>query len=172
MLKQFAVFASLGVALAACTSGTEIPAAEAPHAIADDRSKQPLAPLPTPSKYRWPVKGKIISGFGKDLSGKHNDGINIAAPLGANVAAAEEGIVAYAGNDLKGYGNLVLIRHAGSWVTAYAHLNKMVVQPGERVRQGQVIGQVGKTGTVGEPQLHFELRRNSTPVDPILHLSN
>ncbi len=117
----------------------------------------------------WPVQGRVIARFGKTKNGK-NEGINIAAPEGAPVRAAADGVVAYAGNELKDYGNLVLIRHKGGWVTAYAHNKALKVKRGDRVRQGQVIASVGRTGAVRTPQLHFELRKGATPVDPLVHL--
>jgi murein DD-endopeptidase MepM/ murein hydrolase activator NlpD len=123
-------------------------------------------------KFRWPVKGRIISSYGKRSDGTHNDGINLAVPQGTEVHAVEGGKVAYAGNELKGYGNLVLIRHPNGWVTAYAHADRLLVNYDQEVSRGQVIAKVGKTGSVDEPQLHFELRRDSRPVDPIPHLGN
>lgn len=127
-------------------------------------------PDPTPrtaSKFRWPVKGRIISRFGSKPNGARNDGINIAVPVGTSVKAAENGVVAYAGNELKGYGNLVLIRHADNWVTAYAHNSNLLVQRGDRVTRGQIIAKAGQTGSVTSPQLHFEIRRGSEAVDPL-----
>lgn len=119
------------------------------------------------SKLRWPVRGRIVSGFGKRNDGTHNDGINVAVPLGTNIHAAESGMVAYAGNELKGYGNLVLIRHDNGWVTAYAHADKLLVKRGDRIRRGDVIAKAGKTGDVAQPQLHFEVRQGQKPVNPI-----
>ncbi len=124
------------------------------------------------TKFRWPVRGRVIAGFGKRPDGTHNDGINLAVPLGTEVHAAEAGRVAYAGNELKGYGNLILIRHPNGWVSAYAHAEQMLVKSGDTVRRGQVIARAGKTGTVDQPQLHFELREGSRPVDPLPHLAN
>ena len=118
------------------------------------------------NKLRWPVEGKIISAFGQRPDGTHNDGVNLAVPLGTDVHAAEAGTVAYAGNELKGYGNLILVRHDNGWVTAYAHANEMLVSRGDVVRRGQVIAKAGKTGQVDQPQLHFELRQGQKPVDP------
>jgi murein DD-endopeptidase MepM/ murein hydrolase activator NlpD len=123
-------------------------------------------------KFRWPVRGRIIAGFGKRPDGSHNDGVNVAVPQGTEVYAAEAGKVAYAGNELKGYGNLVLIRHANGWVSAYAHADQILVRPNDEVRRGQVIARAGKTGAVDQPQLHFELRQGSRPVDPVPHLAN
>ncbi len=117
-------------------------------------------------KLRWPARGKVIAGFGGRPDGTHNDGINVSVPLGTEVHAAESGVVAYAGSELKGYGNLVLIRHDNGWVTAYAHNDELLVKRGDKIKRGQVIGKAGKTGTVDQPQVHFELRQGSKPVDP------
>ncbi len=117
-------------------------------------------------KLRWPATGKIIAGFGGRPDGTHNDGINVSVPLGTDVHAAESGVVAYAGSELKGYGNLVLLRHDNGWVTAYAHNDELLVKRGDKIKRGQVIGKAGKTGTVDQPQVHFELRQGSKPVDP------
>ncbi|MBX9683111.1 MAG: LysM peptidoglycan-binding domain-containing M23 family metallopeptidase [Hyphomicrobium sp.] len=117
-------------------------------------------------KLRWPASGKVIAGFGGRPDGTHNDGINLSVPLGTDVHAAESGVIAYAGSELKGYGNLVLVRHDNGWVTAYAHNDELLVKRGDKVKRGQVIGKAGKTGTVDQPQVHFELRQGSKPVDP------
>lgn len=130
------------------------------------------APAPDPApparsgRFAWPVRGTIMSAFGAKPGGLQNDGINIAAPRGTPVRAAEHGVVVYAGNELKGFGNLLLIRHADGWMSAYAHLDEAVVARGAQVQRGQVIGQVGQTGGVATPQLHFELRRGGRAVDP------
>jgi murein DD-endopeptidase MepM/ murein hydrolase activator NlpD len=113
-----------------------------------------------------PVNGKIISQFGPKKDGRHNDGINIRAPLGSNVLSAETGEVVYAGNDIEAYGNLVLIRHDNNYVTTYAHLQDIYVKKGDKISKGQKIGSVGSTGRVDEPQLHFEIRKGKTPVNP------
>jgi murein DD-endopeptidase MepM/ murein hydrolase activator NlpD len=118
------------------------------------------------SKLRWPVAGKVISGFGPRADGTHNDGVNVAAPMGTDVHAAESGVVAYAGDELKGYGNLVLLRHDNGWVTAYAHADEIMVKRGDRIKRGQVIAKAGRTGQVDQPQVHFELRQGQKPVDP------
>jgi murein DD-endopeptidase MepM/ murein hydrolase activator NlpD len=115
----------------------------------------------------WPVAGEIASGFGPKANGRFNDGVNIGAPEGTPVKATADGIVTYAGNELRGYGNLILIRHEGGWVSAYGHNERTLVVTGERVRKGQVIARVGRTGGVACPQLHFELRRGTTAVDPL-----
>ena len=120
--------------------------------------------------FRWPVRGRVISAFGAKPDGTRNEGVNIAVPEGADVHAAADGVVAYAGNELKGYGNLVLIRHRNGWVTAYAHNRELFVKRGDRIRRGQVIAKAGKTGAVKTPQLHFEIRKGATAVNPLKHL--
>ncbi len=135
-----------------------------------------VGPLPKPppragKTFLWPVKGKIVTRFGPQKGGRRNDGINILAPRGAAVRAAENGVVAYAGNELAGYGNLLLIRHAGGWTTAYAHNDTLLVRRGDIVRRGQVIARVGSTGGVSRPQAHFEIRRGAEAVDPLKLLS-
>ena len=127
-------------------------------------------PASASGKFRWPARGRVIAAFGKRPDGTHNDGINIAVPQGTEIHAAESGRVAYAGNELKGYGNLVLIRHDNGWVSAYAHADQILVKRDDLVRRGQVIAKAGKTGTVDQPQLHFELRQGAKPVDPTPHL--
>lgn len=118
-------------------------------------------------EFRWPARGRIIQGF---KSGG-NDGINISVPEGTSVRAAEDGKVAYAGNALKGYGNLVLIRHPNGFVSAYANNGELNVKNGDTVKRGQVIAKSGQSGDVASPQLHFELRKGSTPVDPTSYLA-
>ncbi len=120
--------------------------------------------------FLWPVEGRIISAFGDNPNGGRNDGINISAERGTPVRAAEAGEVSYVGNELKSYGNLILIRHDNGFVTAYAHTDGVHVKRGERVERGQVIGSVGDTGDVSEVQLHFELRNGTRPVDPTPYL--
>jgi murein DD-endopeptidase MepM/ murein hydrolase activator NlpD len=132
-------------------------------------------PAPDPmsgNSFRWPVKGRVISGFGTRPDGGHNDGIDVAVPQGTSVKAAENGVVAYSGNELKGYGNLVLIRHANNWVSAYANNEELLVKRGDKVRRGQIIAKAGATGGVSQPQVHFELRKGSRPVDPTKHMSD
>jgi murein DD-endopeptidase MepM/ murein hydrolase activator NlpD len=120
--------------------------------------------------FAWPVQGKVISAFGSSKDGTKNDGINIAAPSGAPVVAAADGIVAYAGNELRGFGNMILIRHDGGYVTAYAHNASLLVKKGDKVKRGQTIARVGATGAVFGPQLHFEIRKGTQPVDPMSFL--
>jgi murein DD-endopeptidase MepM/ murein hydrolase activator NlpD len=117
-------------------------------------------------EFRWPVTGRILSPFGGTTGGERNDGINIAATQGEPVHAAAAGTVTYCGNELKGYGNLVLIRHDGGYVTAYAHADSILVGRGDRVSAGQVIATAGSTGDVAAPQLHFEIRHGIKPLDP------
>ena len=124
----------------------------------------------TPS-FRWPVRGRVIQGFGPKGNGQQNDGINLAVPEGTSVKAAEDGVVAYAGNELKGYGNLVLVRHSNGFVTAYAHASEVSVKRGDAVKRGQIIAKAGQTGNVTSPQLHFEIRKGATPVDPGQYLN-
>jgi murein DD-endopeptidase MepM/ murein hydrolase activator NlpD len=112
------------------------------------------------------VQGPVLSKFGPKGQGLSNDGVNIAAPKGSPVVAASNGIVVYAGNEMKGFGNLVLIRHQGGWVTAYAHLDRTLVAKDAVVAKGDMIGTVGKTGNVASPQLHFETRFKDKPIDP------
>ena len=128
-------------------------------------------PLPAPPAkaghgFIWPVKGDVILEYGSTGKGQHNDGINIAAPRGTAVVAAESGVVAYAGNELRGFGNLLLIKHDEGWMTAYAHNDQLLVRRGEVVKRGQKIALVGDSGGVSQPQLHFELRQGTRAIDP------
>ena len=132
------------------------------------KTAEPAGGLPS---FRWPVRGRVIAGFGPKPNGLQNDGINLAVPEGTPVKAAEDGVVAYAGNELKGYGNLVLVRHSNGFVTAYAHASEIMVKRGDEVKRGQVIAKSGQTGNVTAPQLHFEIRKGSTPVDPAQYLN-
>jgi murein DD-endopeptidase MepM/ murein hydrolase activator NlpD len=116
--------------------------------------------------FRWPVNGRVITAFGPKPSGQQNDGINVSVPEGTPIKAAEDGVVAYAGNELKTYGNLVLVRHSNGYVTAYAHASEIMVKRDDPVKRGQIIAKAGQTGSVAAPQLHFEIRKGSTPVDP------
>jgi murein DD-endopeptidase MepM/ murein hydrolase activator NlpD len=122
-------------------------------------------------KFRWPANGRVISGFGLMTNGQQNDGINIAVPENTPIKAAEDGVVAYAGNELKGYGNLVLVRHSNGYVTAYAHAKELMVKRGDQVKRGQVIARSGQSGNVNAPQLHFEVRKGASPLDPTKFLS-
>ena len=127
------------------------------------KTAEPGGAMPS---FRWPVRGRVIAGFGSKPNGAQNDGINLAVPEGTPIKAADDGVVAYAGNELKGYGNLVLIRHSNGYVSAYAHAKELLVKRGDTIKRGQVIAHAGQTGNVTSPQLHFEIRKGSTPVDP------
>ncbi len=132
-------------------------------------------PLPAPparskSGFRWPVEGALASRFGPKEGGLHNDGINIVAQQGTPVRSAEAGVVVYASNALEGYGNLLLLKHADGWLTAYAHNERLLVNKGDRIEKGQVIARVGATGGVTEPQLHFEIRKGRRALDPLDYL--
>jgi murein DD-endopeptidase MepM/ murein hydrolase activator NlpD len=131
---------------------------------------KPVTTAATMPTFRWPVRGRVINGFGPKTAGAQNDGINVAVPEGTPVKAAEDGVVAYAGNELKSYGNLVLIRHSNGYVTAYAHASEIMVKRDEPIKRGQVIAKSGQTGNVTGPQLHFEIRKGSSPVDPTPYL--
>jgi murein DD-endopeptidase MepM/ murein hydrolase activator NlpD len=146
------------------------PAASAapPRAVPEspDSGSAETPPAARAGAFLWPVRGHILANYGTKPDGTHNDGINIAAPRGAAVQAVDAGVVAYTGNELRGYGNLVLVKHANGWISAYAHCDAILVKRGEKVGRGQVIARVGSTGNVTEPQLHFELRRGQHAVDP------
>jgi murein DD-endopeptidase MepM/ murein hydrolase activator NlpD len=159
---------------AAGKSGEPVATARMATSVADaaaEASKDTPAATGAVPTFRWPVRGRVIAGYGAKTNGQQNDGINLAVPEGTSVKAAEDGIVAYSGNELKGYGNLLLVRHANGYVTAYAHASELKVKRGETVKRGQIIALAGQTGTVNSPQLHFEIRKGSTPVDPMQYLS-
>ena len=122
------------------------------------------------TKFMWPVNGTVVSGFGNLGSGRKNDGINIKAALGTAVKAADSGTVAYAGNELKGFGNLILIKHSDGWITAYAHCDRLFVKKGQKVARGEKIATVGSSGSVTTPQLHFEVRAGKKAVNPRSYL--
>ena len=128
-------------------------------------------PAVAAGKFRWPLRGKVIAAFGIQADGAKNEGVDVAAPLGTDVHAAEAGRVHYVGK-LKGYGNLVLVRHANDWATAYGYVDQVLVKTNDEVKRGQVIAKVGKSGPASQPHLKFELRRASVPVDPLAHLPN
>jgi murein DD-endopeptidase MepM/ murein hydrolase activator NlpD len=149
--------------------------ATAPLALPKEPVLKPGAEAPADAStlaMRWPVKGKVISEFGAKPNGLKNEGINIAVPEGTSIRAAESGVVAYAGNELKGYGNLILVRHAGGYVTAYAHASELMVKRGDTVKRGDVIAKAGQTGAVQSPQLHFEVRKGASALDPYKYLSS
>jgi murein DD-endopeptidase MepM/ murein hydrolase activator NlpD len=160
--------------MAAGTPQQSVRMAQATTKIEETPAEAPIKPaeatgaLPT---FRWPVRGKVITSYGAKTNGKSNDGINLAVPEGTPIKAAEDGVVAYSGNELKGYGNLVLVRHANGYVTAYAHASELLVKRGDTIKRGQIIAKSGQSGEVGSPQLHFEIRKGSTPVDPLQFLN-
>ncbi|WAC26121.1 peptidoglycan DD-metalloendopeptidase family protein [Ancylobacter sp. SL191] len=155
------------------------PATPAPVAVEKPQTIAAVKPAETPddmrtssgTQFRWPVRGRVISTFGPKPGGQQNEGINVSVPEGTAVKAAEDGVVAYAGSELKGYGNLVLIKHADGYVTAYAHNSELEVKKGDTVKRGQVIAKAGQTGNVTSPQVHFEIRKGSQPVDPSQYLA-
>ena len=171
-------------AVAGAPDSTETPGAPGPKpdntpGAPPEKPGQPntatATPTPEPTKpppprvgkgFDWPVQGKIIERYGTGANGTHNDGINIAAKAGEPVRAADAGVVAYAGNELRGYGNLVLIKHAGGYMTAYAHNSQLLVKRGDVVKRGQEIAKAGSTGTVDTPQVHFEIRLGTRAIDP------
>jgi murein DD-endopeptidase MepM/ murein hydrolase activator NlpD len=147
-------------------------AAPAPAAKPRDAVRAALANPPgRAGAFLWPVQGPVLSSYGAKSGGEHNDGINIAAPRGTPVRAAENGVVAYAGEELKGFGKLLLVKHADGWVTAYAHNDDLLVAAGDTVQRGQAIARVGSSGHVDRPQLHFEVRRGTRAVNPEAQLS-
>lgn len=123
------------------------------------------------SKFMMPVRGRVISAYGPKAKGLHNDGINISAARGTPVKAAENGVVAYTGSQMGGFGNLILVKHSDGYISAYAHTGNMLVKRGDKVRRGQVIGKVGSSGNVDRPQLHFQIRRGRKTLDPMKFLS-
>jgi murein DD-endopeptidase MepM/ murein hydrolase activator NlpD len=150
---------ALASAASAQSANLVTPAAESPGT--DTKTAAEATP-----GFRWPVRGRIIAGFGPKPNGQQNDGIDVAVPENTPIKAAEDGVVAYSGNELKGYGNLVLVRHPNGYVTAYAHASEIMVKRDDPVKRGQIIAKAGQTGSVAAPQLHFEIRKGSTPVDP------
>ncbi|WP_337995468.1 M23 family metallopeptidase [Oleispirillum naphthae] len=146
----------------------------APQQAAAPPPRAAAIPTPPPRQGRgldWPVRGKVAVPFGSVAKGMRNDGINISARLGTSVRAAEAGVVAYAGNELKGFGNMLLLKHSGGLITTYAHADEIKVQRGATVKRGQIIASVGQSGSVTSPQLHFEVREGSKAVDPMKFLN-
>src|SRR5215467_5042630 len=166
---QTPAHAQAPVAVASAPAGASENTSSARIVTAGPQATAEAGGTDTPA-FRWPVRGRVITGFGQKPNGQQSDGIDLAVPEGTAVRAAEDGVVAYAGNELKGYGNLILIRHANGFVTAYAHASEILVKRNDAVRRGQVIAKSGQTGTVSSPQLHFEIRKGSSPVDPAQYL--
>ena len=141
-----------------------IAVAREPAVAADDKEAS--------GSFRWPVRGRVISEYGARANGEKNEGINVSVPEGPSIKAADGGEVIYSGNELKGYGNLVLVRHPNGYVTAYAHASELLVNRGDKVDRGQIIARAGATGSVTQPQLHFELRKGQKAVDPKPYLAS
>jgi len=142
---------------------------------APSEAVRPAVAIPRPAGlsrkgFLWPVEGRLISRFGAKGKGLYNDGINIAVARGAPVRAAQNGVVVYRGNELRGFGNLLLLKHADGYMTAYGHNSRLLVQRGQKVRRGQVIAHAGSSGNVAHPQLHFEIRKRRRAVDPLKYL--
>ncbi len=153
------------------TSAKKTQIAKQKEKISSDPSKKlPKIGARSSSKFSWPVRGKILSDYGAKSNGLFNDGVNIAAKRGTAVVAAENGVVAYAGNEVKGMGNLIIIQHSDGWMTVYAHLDSMTVRRGAKVGVGQKIGTIGSTGKVDTPQLHFEIRKGTKAYNPSQYL--
>jgi len=154
------------------------PGAKPPRTAAKKSTKPPppritaTTPKRSSGKFLKPVSGEIVSSYGPKKNGLHNDGINIRAPRGTPVRSAENGVVVYAGSELKGSGNLVLVRHEDRWMTAYAHMDKLKVKRGQVLKRGQTLGTVGSTGSVDSPQLHFEVRRGTKAINPVRYLES
>lgn len=145
-----------------------LPSKSEPKAV----SGKVLRPPPrTSSRFSWPLRGRVLSRFGPKAGGIHNDGINIAADRGASIKAAEAGVVVYASNILEGYGNMILVRHEGGWITAYAHAETLLVKEGDQITRGKKIATVGSSGGLPNSQLHFEIRRGRQAVDPLRYLA-
>lgn len=134
----------------------------------------PLSPAPShaapSSRFEWPVRGKIVSTYGTH-DGQRNDGIDIEAPKDTVVHAADSGTVVYAGNEVRGMGNLLLVSHSGGYITAYGFNDSLLVKKGDTVKKGQAIAKVGTSGSAPDPRLHFEVRRGNQTVDPMTVLS-
>lgn len=157
-------------AKSSANAATTQPAKPQPKISSDPSKKLPTISARSSSKFSWPVRGTILSHFGAKSGGLFNDGINIGAARGTKVGAAENGVVAYAGNEVKGMGNLIIIQHSDGWMTVYAHMDSMAVRRGARVSVGQKIGTVGSTGKVDKPQLHFEIRKGTKAYNPSSYL--
>lgn len=143
-----------------------------PNAPPPRPSKPSLSPVGGPApKFRWPVSGTLTSHFGTRDGGAH-DGIDVGAPEGTAIVAAADGSVIYAGDGLRGYGNLIILKHSGGYSTIYAHNRSNRVRKGAYVAAGETIAEVGQTGRASAPHLHFEVREGKKPVDPLQYLPN
>lgn len=151
------------------------PVAYTPPKRSAEIARRATEKVPTPkqtgvSKFRWPAHGRVVASFGSRVNGAANDGIDISVPVGTAVKATENGTVIYAGSELEEFGKLILVRHSGGWVSAYAYSSRNLVSRGDKVRRGETIARSGRSGTANIPKLHFELRKNSNPVNPLRHL--
>ncbi|MEP5180530.1 MAG: peptidoglycan DD-metalloendopeptidase family protein [Rhizobiaceae bacterium] len=144
---------------------------EAVGSISPAKKKSQKSALQQTVSFRWPAEGRVISKFGQRSASGVNDGIDISMPVGTPVKASQSGTVIYAGSELEDFGNLILVSHSGGWVSAYAHSSANLVARGEKVKRGQTIAKSGRTGNANVPKLHFELRKNSNPVNPLNHLA-
>ncbi|HEX2020566.1 MAG TPA: peptidoglycan DD-metalloendopeptidase family protein [Aurantimonas sp.] len=146
------------------------PAAAAPSStVAQEAEKEVAAIAPDStgiSQFRWPVQGRVVNRFGEKVGSRRNDGLNISVPRGTSVKAAENGVVIYAGDGLKEFGNTVLVKHDNGLVTVYGHADSLSVERGATVKRGQEVAKSGMSGDTEVPVLHFEVRKDSTPVDP------
>lgn len=167
--QKLIVSGGSGSTYAASGSGKSTKSVKKSTSKTTTRSTKPVW-VPKGKKFAWPVKGKIISDYGSHGAGQYNDGINIAGKTGTAIKAADAGTVVYANDELKGYGHLILIKHANGWITAYAHNDKLLVKKGQKVSKGQKIATMGQTGNVSSPQLHFEIRYKTKVVNPKSYL--
>lgn len=158
------------------TGGQPAAAENAPVAVASSQprplpSNVPIAqPASFTGRFAWPVKGKLLSRFGPGESGAKNNGIDIAVPAGTPIRATADGVVAYAGDRVAVFGGLVLINHGSGWVSAYGHASRVDVVRGQKITRGQIVGLTGDSGYASQPKLHFELRKDRVPVNPIPQL--
>jgi murein DD-endopeptidase MepM/ murein hydrolase activator NlpD len=165
-----AAAAPAAAAPAAAAPAAAAPAAAAP-AAAGPAATGPSKTVDAAPTFHWPVRGQVIAGFGSKINGQPNYGINVAVPEDTAIKAADDGVVVYSGNQLKSYGNLLLVRHPNGYVTVYAHAKQLLVKGGDEIKRGQVIAKAGRTGEVDSPQVHFEIRKASAPVDPMPYLN-
>lgn len=159
-----------GAAAATAQTASRTPTVTRPAQTTGRTVARPVPPQRSASGFDWPVEGRLASRFGPKEDGLHNDGINILARQGTPVRSSDAGVVVYASNALEGYGHLLLVKHAGGWITAYAHNERLLVREGQTVKKGQIIARVGRTGGVTEPQLHFEIRKGKRALDPLRYL--
>ena len=149
------------------------PAAPAPPKLAEPvPAEKPVGVDPVKGadaapSFHWPLRGPILAGFGLKADGQRNNGIDIAVPENTPIKAADDGVVIYSGNELKSFGNLLLVRHSNNYITAYAHAKELRVKRGDTIKSGQIIGLSGQSGDTARPEIHFEIRKGSTPVDPM-----